>query len=161
MPHQSDFLPIPSTSQMLLAFSATAPQFEQKYARVSFGTVTCFFQSFLYSLFFGIGSITFFSYPFHSIEEVLNMRLPRFHNYMFFELLILNHTIHKKIHLPHSFRDILPGIISFSNYIEYFLIWYESIRSNIYTSLLRYSNLIIKSSFLTKPVFTPWNNAGC
>lgn len=77
-------------------------------------------------------SITFFSYPFHSIEEVLNMRLLRFDNYMLFEPLILNHTIHKKIHLPHSFRDILPWITSFSNYIAYFLIWYESIRSNIY-----------------------------
>jgi hypothetical protein len=67
-----------------------------------------FFSVILELLIFGIAPITFFSYPSHSIEEVLNMRLLRFHNCMFFELLILNHTIHKKIHLPDSFRDILP-----------------------------------------------------
>ena len=53
-------------------------------------------------------SITFFSYPAHSIEVVLNMRPHRFHNYRFFRLLILNHTIHKKIHLLDSFRDKSP-----------------------------------------------------
>ena len=67
-------------------------------------------------------SITFFSYPAHSIEVVLNMRPHRFHNYRFFRLLILNHTIHKKIHLLDSFRDKSPWITSFSSYIECFLI---------------------------------------
>ena len=43
MPHQSDFLPLLSGLQILLASSETAPQVEQKYAGVSFGTVACFF----------------------------------------------------------------------------------------------------------------------
>jgi hypothetical protein len=36
-------VPNPSTLQILLASSATAPQFAQVYARVSFGTGMCFF----------------------------------------------------------------------------------------------------------------------
>jgi hypothetical protein len=41
-PHQSAFVPMPATLQILLASNATAPQFAQIYARVSFGTGTCF-----------------------------------------------------------------------------------------------------------------------
>ena len=63
-------------------------------------------------------SATFLSYPAHSIEGVLNMRPHRFHNCRFFQLLILNHTVYKKIYRLRSFRDKSPWITSFSNYIE-------------------------------------------
>ena len=51
---------------------------------------------------------TSLSYPAHSIEGELNMLPCRFHNYRFFQLLILTHTIHKKIHRLPSFRDKSP-----------------------------------------------------
>jgi hypothetical protein len=53
-------------------------------------------------------SPTFFSYPAHSIEGVLNMHPHQFRSYRFFQLLVLIHTIHKKTHLPVSFRDKSP-----------------------------------------------------
>jgi hypothetical protein len=50
-------------------------------------------------------STTSLSYPAHSIEGALNKHPHQFRNYRFFQLLILTHTIYKKIHRLPSFRD--------------------------------------------------------
>jgi hypothetical protein len=53
-------------------------------------------------------SATSFSSPARSIEGALNKNAHQFRNYRFFQLLILTHTIHKKIRRLPSFRDKSP-----------------------------------------------------